>query len=284
MSHVALQRVMVRMLFDASFAGRVLSDPAALDAEDLSEEERTWLRKPDGRAWRVDAGRPDRSLGVLLQEYPASVALAHQAGGAEPLRAFFASERFHRVVRERGSMAIAFGDHLVDLAGSADAPACVGALARLEQAAARLRRSAGPRPPERDPRGRVFRLSPDKALHATEGGAADLRDEILWCFGRATGPDLVPAVLRPRRRLPVRETDPSREVPLLLELHRDDGPRLKFLVAISEITPELHAILDFAREPREREALEREAARVGAEEEEAREVVAGLVEEGMLVG
>jgi hypothetical protein len=73
---------MVRMLFDPRFAEQALRDPRrALSDAELTDEEIAWLRAPDPRAWRVDPERPDRALTVLVQEYPASLALAAASVG-----------------------------------------------------------------------------------------------------------------------------------------------------------------------------------------------------------
>ena len=113
MSHVALHRVMVRMLYDPHFTRRVLDgDPEALAGVDLTPRERSWLRGPDARAWTADPGRPARSLTVLLQQFPASSALVVQREGHEPLLAFFRSVEFHRHLQRRGSMALAYAEYL----------------------------------------------------------------------------------------------------------------------------------------------------------------------------
>jgi len=285
MSHVALQRVMVRMLYDPEFTAKVLAgDERALDGAPLSAEERAWLREPDPRAWRVDPERPTRSLGVLLQQYPASVALAvRSAGGTAPLAAFFRSDRFHRAVQDRGSMALAFGEHLAALTEAGTLrDRRVLAMARLEQAIVRLHRAAHPLPPARDKQAEAFRLSPDKALHAGEKGIGDLHEEIHWALTEA-GPDLGHAVLDNALAMPKRRLDPARHEHLLLELARDDGPRVKFMVGTAEITEAFHELLSFAAEPRSFEALTEQVEHLGADPDEAPDVIAGLIDEGTLV-
>lgn len=138
MSHLALQRVAVRMLYDPAFQAAVYRDTAtALAGVDLSADERSWIAKPDPRAWRTDSGRRARSLVAMLQEYPASVAASD--GGIAALDAFFSSKAFHTCVQDGGSLADAFGWWLEKRGGLA------GEIAKLERAGAYLRRvrSAG---------------------------------------------------------------------------------------------------------------------------------------------
>ena len=297
LSRLALQRVMVRMLFDSEYTNRVLREPGVtLSAETLTGEEIAWLLRPDPRAWKTDPDRPLRSLGVLAQEYPTACALAGTSpGGVEALRSFFSSELFHGVVQRRGSMALAFGEFLLHLVSVGVAPNDgIAALARLETAIARLLRRISGEPatmPAHFPanessalegRPGEFRLSDDKALHLAASGSADLRDEVLGLLvdprkGRGS-------FLEPMRSLPRTKIGSERSEPLLLELVRIDGPRMKWPVGVAEITRELFEILSFASVPRPRPEIEAEAVRLGAEAEEAPEIVGGLVEEGVLIG
>ncbi|TNF28290.1 MAG: hypothetical protein EP329_18100, partial [Deltaproteobacteria bacterium] len=138
MGHVALQRVVVRMLFDQAFADRVYADPAgAVAGLELSEAERGWLVAPDRRAYRVDPMRRHRSLRALIEEHPVSVA-ALAAGGVAVRGhdAFFSGERFHGAIQGRRSLAVAFGEHLEALART---PMQRGVVA-LERAIAAARR------------------------------------------------------------------------------------------------------------------------------------------------
>ncbi len=69
----------------------------------------------------------------------------------------------------------------------------------------------------------------------------------------------------------------------MLELARDDGPRVKFLVGTAEITEELFELLDYARVPRAFDELRIEVTRLGAEEDDSAEIIAGLIDDGTLV-
>jgi len=71
MSHIALQHVIVRMLYDPAFVQRVYADPHVATADcDVCDDERAWLVRADRRAWSVDPYRRARSLTGLLEEYP----------------------------------------------------------------------------------------------------------------------------------------------------------------------------------------------------------------------
>jgi len=283
-SHVVLQRVMVRMLYDPVFTRAVLAGPeAALAGLDLSDEERDWLRRPDSRAWRVDPERPVRSLNILLQQYPAAGALAvRSTGSAEMLLRFFRSAAFHACVQDRGSMATAFGEYLVARTAAGEVPdPRVAEVARLERALVRLHRDAGfdPAPVST---GAAWRLSPDKALHTAAGGTADLHEAVHQALAGSRG-DLARAVLESPAPLPGDALDGDRTEYLLLELARDDGPRVRFAAGVTEITEGLHAFLGFASVGREFDALAAGIERLGADPAEAPEVIRGLIEDGTLV-
>jgi hypothetical protein len=285
MSHVALQRVIVRMLYDPEFTARIMADPATMLAhEALTAEERAWLLQPDPRAWTVDPERPARSLGSLLQRYPTSASVAaRSAGSIEPLRRFFRSERFHRSIQERGSMAIAFGEHLAELVQSGEIEDRRAlALARLEQAIVELHRMAHSKPPSRTPDAAAYRISPDARLHRAPLGTADLHETIhrlLLDFGQG----LVGAIIDTSRRLPAGAIDFARDEPLILELVRRDSRRAAHLVGTTEITENLYALLAFAASQRSREELEAEVIRLGAGPDDAAAVIAGLIGDGTLV-
>ncbi len=125
----ALQRVVVRMLYDPALADAVYAGEAALP--ELDEAERAWLVAPDRRRWAADPLRRTRGLHALLEEFPVSAAVA----GVHRLDAFFSSAAFHRCVQEDRSLAAAFASWLAQIGPS------VAALAELEGAAARVLRA-----------------------------------------------------------------------------------------------------------------------------------------------
>ena len=82
MGCLALQRVIVRMLYDPQLVSRVMEDASqALAEEDLTAEERTWIGTADARAWRIDPYRRSRSLNALIEEFPVGSGLVLRASG-----------------------------------------------------------------------------------------------------------------------------------------------------------------------------------------------------------
>ncbi len=114
MSARALQRVVVRMLHDASFVAAVYEDAdSALQSAGLTSAECASLVRPDQRVWLVDSERPSRVFEAIRAEYPISCALAEVAsGGRSGVLRFFSSRPFHEAVQQRGTVALAFGSWL----------------------------------------------------------------------------------------------------------------------------------------------------------------------------
>jgi hypothetical protein len=118
MSHQALQRVLVRLLYDPVFAEAVaLAPDSALADVPLSQAERGWLAAADPRPFRLDPLRRTRTLRALLDEYPAALALALAAPTRLDVDAFFSSPEFHTAIQDRHALAPRFG------AGSPPPPA-----------------------------------------------------------------------------------------------------------------------------------------------------------------
>jgi len=130
----ALQRVVVRMLVDPSFAQRVHAGEAL---SELSPAERKLLDAVDPRAFRTDPYRRSRLLQACVEEHLVGVAVLSDGGRAlARADAFFSSPAFHRSVQERGVLSLAFGRWLEGR---------VGPLARLDLAVAHARRRPLPR-------------------------------------------------------------------------------------------------------------------------------------------
>jgi hypothetical protein len=244
MSHLALRRVVIRLLHDPTLVEALHGDPSAIGDAGLSAAERAWLVAVPRAAWRTDAGRPGRVLAALVDEFPASVALA-------PAKAdgFFGSAAFHIAVQERGSLAAAFAAHL-----AADADPRLAALARLEAAIAAVRRE----PPRVAPTGagRV-RLTPHARLLRVAAGAATLL-----------------AAVRAGARHGA--LGPADEPVLVLRAPGD-------AVTIEVVPPDLAALLERATSAPPRADLERLARSRGASVAEAVEIVDGLVADALLV-
>lgn len=245
MSHLALRRVMIRLLHDSAFAAEVYTDAErALGGVDLSATERGWLTMQPPAAWRTDAARPARVLAALGEEFPAAVTLAtvHAAG-------FLRSPHFHGAIQERGSLALAFGEYL-GLAPDSRARA----LARLEWAIAAVRRAtarSGAAP------ARGLRLSAHAVVVRVPRGALALLDAVrTGASGGALGP--------------------GQEIVLVAGTPGGE-------VGLEALEPALAAVLERAADGCTREELLAEARRQGAEPGEDAEIVARLLADGLLV-
>lgn len=250
---VALQRVIVRMLYDPAFVAQVYGGAAL---PELDAKSRALLVAVDRRAWGTDPLRRSRTLTALLEEFPVSAALV----GVGRLDAFFSSPLFHRAIQSRQSLALAFGGWLSPLAGP---------LSALETAVAAARR---------EPRGRVV---PEGSLARASGvrcvrvpGGTLARHEHVRA---RLGPRPLEALARPRLelgRLPPLKGDE------ILLLQRDSRGE----VGVSLVGEALADLLDFVATPRPREVVLAEARRLGAEPGEEDELVEGLVADGLIVG
>jgi hypothetical protein len=245
-SHLALRRVVIRLLHDPVFAAALATDPEhALAGVDLTATERAWVTAPPPAAWRTDPARPARVLAALAEEYPATMAVAASYGGG-----FFQSPEFHTAVQERGSLALAFGDYLVR------APiAAARVLAPLERAVAVVRRAAASAADGAVVR---VRLSPRARVFYVPAGALDLLAAIRAGHAPgAWGPEEEPVLV---------------VAPLAGE------------VTLESLEPALAALLLRAAEGVSRAALADEARRHGAAPGEDAEIIDRLLADGLLVG
>src|SRR5262245_34693891 len=144
MSHHALQKLMVRMLFDEDFVEEVYAAPQQVLADlDLTEVERSQLLGVDRRAWRHDPLRRRRTLRTLVEEFKVSTTIIlAETRSLASLEGFFSSRFFHGSVGERASMGLAFAEFLLDGSrrGEWKAPQ-VADVVRLEAAIAGCRRA-----------------------------------------------------------------------------------------------------------------------------------------------
>lgn len=265
MSHAALQRVLVRMLYDPALVAAVFTDPARLDA-DLTADERRWLTAQDPRAYATDTHRRGRSLTALIEELPAASALAARAEGPAALDAFFSSPGFHDCIQSRGSLAAAYSAWLAALP-------CrdrrLGPVAHLEGAIARARRAA-PLPPGSG----ALVAAPGVVPLRTAGGTLAARQAIVEALtGHRDG--VVAAVIDRDQRLPDRRLDLEPEE-LLIERAPDGN------VGVGEGSEALCDLLRACASPIPRETALAEARRHGLEPGEDAEVVDGLVDDGLL--
>ncbi len=236
MTHQALHRVTVRMLFDPAFAASVY---AGAEVPGLGTEELGWLRAVDPRAWSVDAVRPERALRGLFDEYKGSTTLVlHHTRSLARLRAFFQSEAFHREIQQRGSMAQAYREHLAGLGqGLPQLPD----LLRLEHTLAVCRRERDTTPARLHdpPAGAWVARAPQVGAGQFEGHVLETlnaAEQLLFQIGLL--PAMVLADDRPTLSLP--PASPSE--PLHLVIRPIDGePRL---VQLGRVVSQTLAELD----------------------------------------
>ena len=246
-----LQRVVVRMLYDPAVVEAVY---AGRPVDGLDADGRRMLVAVDRRAWGTDPFRRSRTLHALIEEYPATALIA----GISALDAFFSSSGFHRCVMARGAVALAFGAWL--------APLGCG-VAALELGLARARR------PTRHPPGDGLVLAPGvEPVSVPDGTLAHLT-----ALRAQLGPDPVAALLAGARRPTTRPPDGPATEHLLLERGADGD------IAIGGASPSLTALCAFARRPRTRAAVIREARAQGADRGADEEIVDSLIEDGLLV-
>jgi hypothetical protein len=268
LSHQALQRILVRLLYDPAFASAVFADPdAALQTAALTDPERAWLRDADPRAFRLDPMRRTRTLRAVLDEYPASLALVLASEGPD-LDAFFSSPEFHAAIQTRQALAPAFGGWLAALAPALNP---TSAVARLEAALSALRR---PTPPAAASQKERLALAPRFALTTLPEGSSALYAHI-HAHLAALGPNPVDALYQTPPDLGrVPPLSPAATESLLLERLADGS------FEISEFPDALAEIL--AAAPAQRATLEAVARAHGAEPPEDAEVLDDLITDGLL--
>jgi len=237
---------MIRLLHDPGLVAALYDDPArALAGVDVNAIEVAWLTAQPRVAWCTDPARPARVLAALAAEFPATCALA-----AERAAEFFASFAFHAAVQTRGSLALAFGDHL---AASDDRR--VRTLAVLERAIAVVRRA--PRAHETIALGALRLSARACVVRVATGGLA-----LLAAVRTGEEPETLAA---------------GDEAVLAFARTVDDE------VTLEPLEPALAAVLERAQGPTPEPELRAEARRHGAEAGEDAEVLASLVADGLLV-
>ena len=280
MSTQALQRVIVRMLFDPAFCAQVYANASAvLQGIDLTAEERHWLVMPPLPAYGADTHRRSRALTGLLEEYPVAGSLAvRSAKGVERLYHFFASTYFHRCVQERGSMAEAFG-HYLQSERFADVRE-IARMAAIELGVVQVRRAPDLPPSRSAPRASDFRvrLAPWVRLlqvHAT----ALARYSKLFGHLRQYKASLLEAILDTSWRLPAGPNAPgaAQEWLMIVGIPGEDGPSLE------AASHELGTLLAAAQQDVACSELCDLAVRLGAETTEAADVVAGFLADRLLI-
>jgi hypothetical protein len=245
----ALQRVVVRMLYDPALLEAVYSGAPVAD---LDAEGRAHLTRVDRRAWGTDPYRRTRTLQALIEELPVSAAVA----GIDTLDAFFSSPDFHRAVQQRRTLVLAFAQWLEPR---------VGDIARLEGAIARARQQSP---------------GTGAGLCMALGVAAvSVPEGLLQWWQEACGqlgPSPVCALLEGPADL---ETPPEGACTehYLLERGSEGG------IQLGGGSAALVGLLCAADTPISREALGDRAVAMGAEPDDVSELIEGLVLDGLLI-
>lgn len=275
MSHRQLQRVVVRMLYDPAFAARVFADPATvLCDEDLTDEERHWLVNADPRAYAVDQLRRTRLLVTLVEEFPVSVQhVVLQSTQPALLEQFFSSAAFHACIQQRGSLAGAFGAYLNAAEVRQYCPQLdIAPFVHIELAIARLRRRVEAPDTVRPQGATELALAPTVALLASPVGMLEhYRATLALLSQDAAG--LVAAALTPA---PLTLPQPTTAQEWLLLVWHDAQE-----TAAIEVLPEALGTL-LATAPAQRAALVHTACTLGAESQEAQEILDDLIADGVL--
>lgn len=275
-----LQRVVVRMLFDTELRDRVYANPeAALHDVPLTAAERQWLVTPPPQAYGADPYRQSRALSGLLEEYPVAGALAVRGPqGLTLLQRFFASAAFHDCVQQRGSMAAAFGSYLQS-ATFAPAPT-VAPMALVEVGGVRVRRAPqGPLAPASPcTEDTQLCVAPWAALLAVPPTTLSRYSQVLQRL-RQHGPILLDAILDTTYRLPAGPRVQGAASAWILVVRDATGDGFSLEAASSELGTLLaaaHPAISFA-------ALCALAVHLGAAEQEAVDIIEGLMADRLLI-
>jgi len=248
MTPQALQRMAVRLHFDPAFVELVYRGGAVAG---LDAGGRAMLTQVDRRAWQTDRYRRARALHGLMEEFPASCALAGVAG----LDAFFSSPTFHQVIQARGSMASAFGAWLDEQAPG---------VAALELGLVTARRAV-------PVTGHGIMVAPGVVPLTLPGGSLSRYLHTRACLGG----DALTALSTGKLKLGEIPPFATEDEHLLIE------PVASGDLGISQASAGLVRLLMAARAPVSRGRLVAEARRMDAGVRE--EMIDGLVAEGLLV-
>jgi hypothetical protein len=281
MSHLALQRVIVRMLYDRRFCESVYADPAGATADcDLDDDERAWLVEPDPRAYRTDPMRRSRSLAGLLEEYPVAGALRVRSE-SDPgvLDPFFSSDLFHHTLQSGTSLAAAFGEWLQT---GSDRP-WSRSVAGLERTMAAARRDAGSGVERSSPGG--LRLASGVRVHALPSGGLERYGHQLARL-REHPRGVVEAVVDLGWTLPpslglggattAPPSSPGGDEAVLVDARAAE-------LRLEPLSVELGAVLRLLESPQSFDDFVRAAAALGAEEEDCRGILEDFAGDGIVV-
>lgn len=115
MNAVRLQKLILSMLHDPAFRAQMRSDPKWIEQTyHCSSKELAHMQSFDERLFKADPMRAARLLTGLFDVYPVSIWSVLAPDVFPCLRAFFASQAFHRVIWEQGFLHQSFADYLTE--------------------------------------------------------------------------------------------------------------------------------------------------------------------------
>jgi hypothetical protein len=276
MSHAAVQRVIVRMLYDPAFVARGYAEPTKATADcDLEESEREWLVGPDRRAYLVDPLRRSRSLTGLLEEFPVAAARRIRAQeDSSALDPFFSSGLFHVGMQDGESLAGLFGRWLER--GLRDGPADESsrACAELEGAMASGRRQPLSALDPQPARGEWVLAPGVLPLELPGRTLASYSAQLETLRSHPRG--LLEAVVDLGWPLPELPVDSREREGVLIDARAED-------LRLEPMSPELCGVLRLLAAPRSFESLVEAAAAFGADGEDCQGIVEGFAEDGLLL-
>ena len=279
-SHIALQHVIVRMLYDPDLVARVYDDPHTATRDcDLTDDERAWLVRSDRRAWSVDPYRRARSLTGLFEQFPVTCARLVRALGrdaaSERLDIYFSSATFHRDLQHGSVLAISFGHWLAS--GEAMRGVDVETVLAehpIEHAIVRARHAYESRPRAVDADRETIVWAPGIDVAIAREGAVQSFAAALGAL-RAYAGGLAEAVLDRNVDLVPPPADSAVDVGVLVLGHTGD-------VGLETLSAELATILEACRRPIRFDDLCAHASKVGATRDDVRGIVRSFAEDGVL--
>jgi len=285
---VALQRVVVRMLFDPAFVQQVYESPEqTLAGLNLDPALLRQLLANDRRLWNADRLRRSRSLKILMEEFKVTTTLVlAECSSLSFLDAFFGSSFFHEAVERRRYMALAFVAYLQDALEKrklksphlAAALGMEGAMARSRRLlrAARSGFDAALAPVAAGRPGKRWVVQPGVSSHGAPKGTIRLVQHIeayLFQISQVPALALCDDVPRPE---PLPELDSNSPQAFLLE------PKPGGKVDLSEIADSFAHIMAACARPVDSHELAARSAGRGIGAKEAAELAESLLGAGVL--
>ncbi len=111
-----LQRLVVRMLYDADFSKKILNSEQELNRLklDLPTDSWTWLKQNHPYAYQADEFRSHRTLEALIAYLPLSFSIYLSLIKSTNILDFFHSSFFHQGIQNRELLILALHQYLID--------------------------------------------------------------------------------------------------------------------------------------------------------------------------